>query len=153
MCICQNLSQLQLSVSKFTLLSSSSWFSHKQMWFLTSHLQNLPSILICFSFALITILTYCGYLNMGFPPSYSLENCRYLDCKHCILKIFFLIWTIFKVFIEFVTILLLFSLLDFWLWGMWDLNSLSWCQTCTPCIGRQSPNHWTSREVSNNFLI
>ena len=45
-----------------------------------------PSILICFSFAVITILAYCGYLNMGFfPPSYSLENCRYLDCKYCIL--------------------------------------------------------------------
>ena len=66
---------------------------------------------------------------------------------------FFLMWTIFKVFIEFVTILLLFPVLDFWLWGMWDLNSLTWCQTCTPCTGRRSPNRWTSREVANNFLI
>ena len=132
MCICQNLSQLQLSVSKFTLLSSSSWFSHKQMWFLTSHLQNLPSILICFSFALITILTYCGYLNMGFPPSYPLENCRYLDCKHCILKIFLLIWTIFKVFIEFVTILLLFYVLFFWPRSTWDLSSPTRDRTSNP---------------------
>ena len=57
-------------------------------------------------------------------------------------------WTIFKVFIEFVTILLLFFyILVFWLQGMWDLSSLMRDQTRTPCIGRQSLNHWITREV------
>ena len=53
----------------------------------------------------------------------------------------------FKVFMEFVTILLLFHVLVVWLQGMWDLSSLTRDQTCTPCIGRQTLNHWTMREV------
>ena len=47
--------------------------------------------------------------------------------------------------IEFVTILLL--LYVFWPRGMWDLSSLTRDQTCMPCIGRWSPNLWTTREV------
>ena len=62
------------------------------------------------------------------------------------LKIF-LMWTIFKVFIDFVTILLLFCVLFFWPQGMWDLSSPTRDRTCTPCIGRWSLNHWTTREV------
>ena len=65
----------------------------------------------------------------------------------------FLMWTILKVFIEFVTILLLFCVLVFWPRGMWDLSSPTRDQTCTPCIGRQSLNHWTAREVpEKNFF-
>ena len=30
---------------------------------------------------------------------------------------------------------------------MWDLSSLTRDGTCTLCIGRQSLNHWTTREV------
>ena len=56
-------------------------------------------------------------------------------------------WTIFKVFIEFVTILLVFYVLVFWPWGMWGLSSPTRGQTLTPWIGRQSLNHWTTREV------
>ena len=59
----------------------------------------------------------------------------------------FLVWTNFKVFIEFVTILLLFYVFVFWPWGMWDLSSPTRDWTHTPCIGRQSLNHWTAREV------
>ena len=40
-----------------------------------------------------------------------------------------------------------FYVLVFWLRGMWDLSSLTRDQTRTPCIGRQSLNHWTAREV------
>ena len=56
-------------------------------------------------------------------------------------------WTIFKVFIEFVTILLVFYVLVFLPRGMWDLSSRIRDRTRTPYIGRQSPNHWTAREV------
>ena len=35
--------------------------------------------------------------------------------------------------------------------GMWDLSSPNRDQTCAPCIGRQSFNHWTAREVSNTL--
>ena len=35
----------------------------------------------------------------------------------------------------------------FWPQGMWDIRSLTRDWTCTPCIGRQSLNHWTSRKV------
>ena len=56
-------------------------------------------------------------------------------------------WTIFKDFIEFVTILLLFYVLVFWPRGMWDLSSPTRDRIHTPCIGRQSLNNWTAREV------
>ena len=62
-------------------------------------------------------------------------------------------WAILKVFIEFVTMLLLFfvclfdSVLVSWPQGMWDLSSQSRGRTCTPCLGRQCLNHWTTREV------
>ena len=57
-------------------------------------------------------------------------------------------WTIFKACIEFVTILLLFYVLVFWPGGMSVLSSLTRDRTHIPCIGRQSLNHWTTREVS-----
>ena len=52
-----------------------------------------------------------------------------------------------SLFIEFVTLLFLFYVLVFWPWGMWDLSSPTRDQTCIPCIGRQSLNLWTAREV------
>ena len=61
-------------------------------------------------------------------------------------------WTTFKTFIEFVTVLLLFFyVLVFWSQGMWDISSLTMAGTPTPCIGKQSPNHWTAREVPSFF--
>ena len=38
------------------------------------------------------------------------------------------------------------GLLFFWPSGMWDLNHLTRDQTSTPCIGRGSLNHWTTRK-------
>ena len=64
-------------------------------------------------------------------------------------KIFFF-WPghIFKDFIDFVTILLLFYVLAF---GhktcLWDFSSPPREWSCTPCAGRQSCNHWSTREV------
>ena len=37
----------------------------------------------------------------------------------------------------------------FWPRGMWDLSSPTRDRTLTYCIGRRSPNHWTTREVPN----
>ena len=51
------------------------------------------------------------------------------------------------VFVEFVTILFLFYVLVFWPQGMWDLSSLTRDRTHTSCIGRQTLNHWATREV------
>ena len=34
-----------------------------------------------------------------------------------------------------------------WPQGMWDLSSQTRGRTCTPCLGRQCLNHWTTREV------
>ena len=56
-------------------------------------------------------------------------------------------WTIFKVFVEFVTILFLFYGLVFWPWSIWALSIPSRDWTHTPCVGRQSLNHCTAREV------
>ena len=62
--------------------------------------------------------------------------------------------TIFNMFIEYVTLLLLFYVLVFCLQGTWDLSSPIWDQTLTPCIGRWSLHHWTTREVPQiSFLI
>ena len=36
---------------------------------------------------------------------------------------------------------------SFWPWGTWHLSSLTRDQTHNPCTGRQSLNHWTTREV------
>ena len=41
----------------------------------------------------------------------------------------------------------LFDVLVLWPRGVWDLSSLTRARTCTPCIGRQSLNHWTARVV------
>ena len=41
----------------------------------------------------------------------------------------------------------LLNVLVLWLRRLWDLSSLTRAQTCTPCIGRQSLNHWTDRAV------
>ena len=56
-------------------------------------------------------------------------------------------WTIFRVFVEFVAILLLFYASVLWLWGTWDPSSPIRDRTFTPCTGRRSPNHGTTREV------
>ena len=37
--------------------------------------------------------------------------------------------------------------LFFWPWGMWNLTSLAMDFSCTSCVGRQSFNHCTIREV------
>ena len=56
-------------------------------------------------------------------------------------------WTIFKVFIRLVTVLLLLYIAVFWLVGMWGPSSPTGDQISAPCIGRQSLNHWPTREV------
>ena len=40
-----------------------------------------------------------------------------------------------------------------WPWGVWDLSSRTRDRTHAPCTGRQSLNHWTSREVSSVSLF
>ena len=66
---------------------------------------------------------------------------------------FFFFWTFlfFKVFIEFVIILLLFYVMVFFFFfklrGMWDLSSPTRDQTCTPCTGKGSLDHWTARRA------
>ena len=48
------------------------------------------------------------------------------------------------------------SVLCFWcfcLWGIWDLNSPTRNHIGTPCVGRQSLNHWATGEVPSVFLL
>ena len=37
--------------------------------------------------------------------------------------------------------------------GMWDLTSLTKDRTSTPCVGKRSLNHWTTREVPVIYLF
>ena len=42
----------------------------------------------------------------------------------------------------------------FWLWGLWDLSSPTGNQAHTPCIKRQSINHWTTSKSQNfSFML
>ena len=68
-----------------------------------------------------------------------------------ILKIF-LMWSMFKVFIEFINNIS--SVLCFGFFGHkagGNLNSPTRDRTHDPCIGRQSLNHWTAREILVDF--
>ena len=38
-------------------------------------------------------------------------------------------------------------------WGMQDLSSLTGDQACTPCIGKWSLNHWTTREAPKREIL
>ena len=46
----------------------------------------------------------------------------------------------------------LFYVWVFWPRATWDFNSLNRDQIHIPCIGRQSLNHWTTREVPPGWL-
>ena len=65
---------------------------------------------------------------------------------------FFDVDHLFKIFTEFVTILFQLYVLAFWPLDMWDLSFPNRDWTHTPCIGKWSPNHWTTREVSTLIL-
>ena len=62
-----------------------------------------------------------------------------ISCVSCITGGFFTYWATGE---APVTTVLLFHLLVFWLWAMWDLRPLTRGWTHTPCVGRQSLNHW-----------
>ena len=64
--------------------------------------------------------------------------------KGVFLFLFFLMWSILKVFTEFVTAVLLFYILAA---RKVDLRSPTKDQTLIPCTGRQSHNHWTTKDV------
>ena len=77
------------------------------------------------------------------PLGYFLKDFFYVD--------FFFFF--FLVFMEFVTILLLFYVLVFWSQGILDLSSSTRDQTSTPCIGRQSLNHWITGEFPKEIFM
>ena len=58
-----------------------------------------------------------------------------------------------KLLLYFITILLLLFMFCFWLRGTWVLNSLTRDQSPTPCFGRQSLNHWITREVAGELFL
>ena len=37
--------------------------------------------------------------------------------------------------------------------SLWELSSPTRDQTCIPCVGRQIPNHWTTREVPEIIIL
>ena len=84
--------------------------------------------------------------KLHFPctPSFILS---WVSSTNFFVFCFSLMWVTFKVPFEPVTTLLLFYALTFWPQDMWDPSSPTKGWTCTPCAGRQSPNHWTAREV------
>ena len=109
------------------------------------HIQRVLLSYLSFSFPLISLLEILAKRRKKI-----LQNL--FSFFFYFLKIFFLMWTIFKVFIKFVTILFLLYVLILWPRGMWDLSSLTRDRTCTPCIGKRSLNHWTTREVPKSVF-
>ena len=76
----------------------------------------------------------------------------------CLFFFFFFFWCgPFSLFLSFYwiyyNIASVFYVLFFWPWGMWDLSSPTRDRTHTPCIGRQSFNHWTTREVPGTLSL
>ena len=66
-------------------------------------------------------------------------------------SLFFLMWTSFFFFLKSLLSLLhycfCFMVFFFCQWGMWNFPSLPRDWAHTPCSGRRSLNHWTTREV------
>ena len=59
-------------------------------------------------------------------------------------------WSLYSTCYNIVPVLL------FWLRGVWNLSSPTRDGICTPCVGRRSPKHWTTREVPGKkfkFLV
>ena len=65
----------------------------------------------------------------------------------CLFFKIFLTWNIFSLYWICYNIASVFVLV-FWPQGIWDPSSPTRDWTCTPCVGSQSLNHWTTREVS-----
>ena len=93
----------------------------------------------------------CLCTHVSFPTTGPISN-GYFSNDYFSFFFFFLkiFWCrpFFKVFIEFVPILLLFYILVFWPWGI----PLTRDQTWSPCFGKWSLNHWTTRVVLANLL-
>ena len=85
-------------------------------------------------------------MKVGLPLSLALSLFLFLPPS---LFYFFLMQMIFKVFIEFVIVFI-------WCFGF--LSHEAWVsfptggQTHTPCLGRQSLNHWTARKSPPRFI-
>ena len=120
-------------------------------WFDLLAMQGILKSLLQHHSAKASVFWQSSFFN------YKQFICHFaIFCFHrCTLKmllkkyhdIIFLHGPFFMVFIEFVKIFPLFYALFFWPWGMWDLSSPNRDRTHTPCIGRWSLNHWTTREV------
>ena len=77
-------------------------------------------------------------------PAPRLGSFLKIGYYECFLKIG-LMWTILM---SLLCYCFCFVLWYFGHWGMWDLNAPTKNRTCTLCNGRQSLNHWTTREVA-----
>ena len=101
-----------------------------------------------FSLSVFVCVSYYVHSSLALSAVFlvhSLMNPTKLYGVFC----FFFFWCgpFLMVFVEFVTIRFLFYVLVFWPQGMWDLSSPTRDWTHTSCIGRQTLNHWATREV------
>ena len=122
-------------------LYSLPYFSHPpHAYFLANSFVFSLSLSLCV-FPITCILPLRFLLCSLFTPLWIPLNCMGF--------FFFFFWCgpFLMVFVEFVTIRFLFYVLVFWPQGMWDLSSPTRDWTHTSCIGRQTLNHWATREV------
>ena len=80
----------------------------------------------------------------GFMPFFFFY-CTQLDC--------FLCWPFLNYLLNLLQYCFSFIYLFFCPWVMWDLSSQTRDWIFTLCIGRQSLNHWTTREVPTQLDI
>ena len=97
------------------------------------------------------------FLLLGhYIPSPSTGRRGYIVCREFFFNLFvfdnFLMWTIFSLYWIFYNVASVLCFVFFWLRGMWDLSSLTRDWTHATCVGRQSLNHWTTREVLVEIL-
>ena len=87
----------------------------------------------------------------GFLLQNSVDTKRLIAFKHVFKEFWIFFFWLFWVF----AVVCWLSSCDVWAYlprDMWDLSSLTRDWTCTPCIGTQLLNHWTTREVPKLIL-
>ena len=113
---------------------------------MTTSPQSMPKLLLG---NLVECLLFCWSKPGPFP-----NLSHFSEFSLSLSLFFFLLWIILKSLLNLLHHCFCFLCFSFfWPWGMWVFSSLTRDWTHTPCVGRWSLNHWTTRDVPQNSLF
>ena len=98
-------------------------------------LQDIEQSSLCYT---VSPVGYCFKYSRVYM---SIQDSQEFG-RHLWLPIFFMIFWCEPFLKSLLNLLLYFFCFGFWPQGTWDLSFPTRDQTCTPCMGRQSLNHW-----------